>query len=533
MSKPNDQALANGATGVPRTGEHVPPVLEAVGITKRYAGVLALDDVSIALRPGHVHALLGENGAGKSTLIKILSGSVQPDGGTICIRGEEIDHLTPTAAVDAGVSTVFQELSLVPSLSLAQNMYLGREPRRNGRLDKRAMRAGTVRALSRIGFDVDPDERVARLSRAQLQLVEIARALDLGTPILILDEPTASISAGETIQLFDILRRLRSEGVAIVYISHRLGEIRELADTISVLRDGRNVVTVAAADVGDQELIEMMTGRSHEELFPRLQRGAGDVSLQLEALGSDRLEDVSLRVAAGEVVGIAGLVGSGKSEIGRACFGLHPLRHGRIEILGREYRKLRPATAMRAGLIYYPADRLREGLVMTGTLGDNLSLPGVTVGRLSRFGFLKRRVRATATSGIIDKLAIRPADPNRPILGFSGGNQQKALLGRSFARNFGVHIFDEPTVGIDVGAKVEVYRHIAELCESGAAVLIISSDMEEIVGIAHRVYVVREGRVVKHIEGAGITEEAILSGFFGDERPDENRTDEGMTHERD
>jgi ribose transport system ATP-binding protein len=490
-------------------------ILSAQGITKRYAGAVALDGACIELRKGEVHALLGENGAGKSTLIKVLSGSIQPDSGEVVIRGQVAEQLTPTSAAALGVSTVFQELSLVPALNLTQNLFLGRELRRYGRLDKAAMRDQARHALRRVGLQINPDTRASGLSRAQLQLVEIARALERGAPILILDEPTASISAGESRRLFDIVKTLRRQGVGIVYITHRLAEVRELADRVTVLRDGKNVDTTSSTGMDDGSLVRMMTGRPLRELFPCVEQRSSDVRLRMTDVSSDRLSDVSLEVAGGEIVGIAGLVGSGKSELARAAFGLHGTTGGTVEINGSVMSRLAPRSAMRNGLIYYPADRLREGLVRTASLEGNVALPAITVGTVARRGLVSRKRRAAAAAAAIDQLAIRPVDPGRSIMGFSGGNQQKALLARSFARDFAVHVFDEPTVGIDVGAKVEVYRHIKRLCDDGAAVVLVSSDMEEVIGLAHRLYVVREGSIVAHLSREEMTEERILSAFFG------------------
>jgi ribose transport system ATP-binding protein len=489
-------------------------VLRAQRITKRYGGVAAIEGVSFDLRRGEVHALLGENGAGKSTLIKVLSGSVRRDEGTVVIGGREVGDLTPTTAVAHGVSTVFQELALVRKLTVADNLFLGRELRRAGLRDKRRMHAEAREALSRIGVDIDPGSTLEGFSRAQLQLIEIARALHRRSPILILDEPTASLSAGEARRLFEVIGRLKAEGVGIVYISHRLAEIRELADRVTVLRDGRWAGTREARDVSDDELVELMTGRTLEELFPDVPRNPGPPRLEITGLSSATLEDVSLTVHAGEIVALAGLVGSGKSEIGRACFGLEKLTGGRIEIDGAPLTAPTPRAAMDQGLVYYPADRHREGLVTTATLGENIVLSSLVAGTVNRFGIVSRPRRASRVQEVVQQLSIKPAQPSRRVLGFSGGNQQKALLARAFARDFAVHVFDEPTVGIDVGAKLDVYQHIKRLCASGAAVLLISSDMEEVIGLAHRVYAVREGRVVADLRGRDMTEHNIVRAFF-------------------
>jgi ribose transport system ATP-binding protein len=489
-------------------------VLRAERITKSYAGARALDQVSFDLRRGEIHALLGENGAGKSTLIKVISGSVRPDRGTIRIAGRAVGVLTPTSAVALGVGTVFQELSLVPQLTIAENIHLGREQRRMGLLDKREMLAGASEALERIGVDLDPRTRVAGLSRAQMQLVEIARVLHRESAILILDEPTASLSMGESARLFEILESLRLRGIGIIYISHRLAEIKALADRVTVLRDGRKIGTVGTEGVTDDTLVEMMAGRSLDQLFPTVATEPGRVRLRASGLSNDVLDGVSFDVAAGEIVGIAGLVGSGKSEIGRVCFGLDTLRAGTLEVDGTPLHKPSPTRSMDQGLIYYPADRHAEGLVRTGTLAENITLAPVAAGSMSRFGFVDRQAGTSRIQQVVDALAIRPADPGRSILGFSGGNQQKALLARSFARDFGVHVFDEPTVGIDIGAKADVYTHMKRLCEAGAAVVLISSDAEEILGMSHRIYVVREGRIVADLRGDDKTEENVVRAFF-------------------
>ncbi|MGY1591185.1 sugar ABC transporter ATP-binding protein [Geodermatophilus sp. SYSU D00708] len=490
-------------------------VLRAEGITKRYGGVAAIERVSFELRRGEVHALLGENGAGKSTLIKVLSGSVARDEGDVVIGGRAVGDLTPPGAVALGVSTVFQELALVRTLTVADNLFLGRELRRGGVRDKRRMHAEAREALARIGVDLDPRSTLEGFSRAQLQLIEIARALHRRSPVLILDEPTASLSAGEARRLFDVIGRLKAEGVGIVYISHRLAEVRELADRVTVLRDGRWAGTRTARDVSDDQLVELMTGRSLDELFPEVPQDLGPVRLRIRDLCTPAFQEVSLEVRAGEIVALAGLVGSGKSEIGRACFGLERITGGQVEIDGEPVTPRTPRAAIDRGLIYYPADRHREGLVKTATLGENVILSSLVAGTVNRFGVVSRPRRAGRVQEVVEQLSIKPAQPQKNVLGFSGGNQQKALLARAFARDFAVHVFDEPTVGIDVGAKLDVYQHVKRLCASGGAVLLISSDTEEILGLAHRVYAVREGRVVADLRGRDVTEHNIVTAFFG------------------
>lgn len=497
-----------------------PPLLEAELLSKSYGGARALNGVSFDLRRGEIHALLGENGAGKSTLIKIISGSVRADAGAVRLDGRELGSLTATDALAAGIGTVHQELSLIPQLSVVDNIHLGQERLRAGRfLDKATMLREARQALQRLGLQINPRRKVAGLSRAEMQLIEIARVLYHRSPVLILDEPTASLSHGETEELFRILVELRAQGIGIVYISHRLAEIRALADRVTVLRDGEKVDTLELATVTDQRLVELMAGRSLDKLFPHINARPGEVRLRVGGATSAGLADASVEVRAGEIVGVAGLVGGGKSELGRACFGLERLERGRVEIDGVRLRKPSPRRAMAQGLMYYPPDRKTEGLVPTATLSEALSLGPVVTGAVTTNGFLSRRAIADYNDHAVQALRIKPANQDLGIRWFSGGNQQKALLGRSFAADFGVHVFDEPTVGIDIGAKVDVYEHMKRLVDAGKAVLLISSDTEELLGVAHRIYVVREGRIVADLRGDDRTETNVVNAFFGTNRP--------------
>ncbi|MEU6137355.1 sugar ABC transporter ATP-binding protein [Nocardioides sp. NPDC047086] len=499
-----------------------PALLEARRLSKTYGGARALSGVSFELDRGEIHALLGENGAGKSTLIKIISGSVRADEGTVRLDGRELVGLTPTNALAEGIGTVHQELSLIPPLSVADNIHLGQERVRAGRiLDKKVMLREAREALERVGLRIDPRRKVAGLSRAEMQLIEIARVLYHRSPVLILDEPTASLSHGEAEELFRILVELRAQGIGIVYISHRLAEIRALADRVTVLRDGELVDTLRLADVSDQRLVELMAGRSLDKLFPHIAAQPGPTRLRVKEATSDCLQEASIEVRAGEVVGIAGLVGGGKSELGRACFGLERLDRGSIEIDGVRLMKPSPRKAMEQGLMYYPPDRKSEGLVPTATLAESLALGPVVTGSVTRYGFLSRRKVEEYNAQAVQALRIKPANLKLGIRWFSGGNQQKALLGRSFAADFGVHVFDEPTVGIDIGAKVDVYEHMKKLVEAGKAVLLISSDTEELLGVAHRIYVVSEGRIVADLRGEERTESNVVNAFFGTSRPQE------------
>jgi ribose transport system ATP-binding protein len=490
------------------------PLLVMEGITKRFPGVVALRDVSFDLKSGEVHVVFGENGAGKSTLINVIAGTYPPDEGTMVFEGEAISQLSPHDARQRGINAVFQDFSLVPQLSVEENLYLGREPGRIGFVDRSARSSGAQAALDVIKPFFSIKSRVDRLSRSGQQLVEIAKAL-MGDPkVLILDEPTTSLTEQETELLFNLIDELKAQGLAIVYITHRMREIPRVGERITVLRDGQKVATLAVGEADDNRLIQLMTGRTLESLYPRAAHNPGATSLRLDRVSGHFLHEASLDVRAGEVVGVAGLVGSGKSEIGRICFGLAP-HTGRVELDGRPIEKHdNPQTILGRGLIYHPADRRGEGLVLPRPVRENLTIAALDQPDLSHFGFLHRASERRKAAEIVQRLRIQPPQPERRVAYLSGGNQQKVVLGKALTRNVGVHIFDEPTAGVDVGARVEVYEFIKELCESGSAILLISSDLPEVLNISHRVYVIHRGRVRAELTGEEITEERVLSNFF-------------------
>jgi ribose transport system ATP-binding protein len=489
-------------------------LLAMEGITKHFPGVVALRDVSFDLVPGEVHVVFGENGAGKSTLINIIAGTYAADEGTMTFDGEEIRHLSPHDARRRGINAVFQDFSLVPQLSVEENLYLGREPGELGFIDRGARADGAKAALDVVKPFFSVKTRVDRLSRSAQQLVEIAKAL-MGDPrVLILDEPTTSLTEQETELLFGLIDELKAKGLAIVYITHRMREIPRVGDRITVLRDGRKVATLNVSESDDNQLIQLMTGRTLESLYPKATSTPGDVRLRLEGVSGDLLEGVSLTVRAGEVVGVAGLVGSGKSEIGRLCFGLGA-HTGTIELSGRKVgSREHPQDILARGLIYHPADRRAEGLVLPRPVRENLTFAALDRPAFSRFGFLNRANERRKASEIINRLRIQPPQPERRVAYLSGGNQQKVVLGKALTRSVDVHVFDEPTAGVDVGARVEVYEFIKELCENGAAILLISSDLPEVLHLSHRVYVIHRGRVRAELTGDEITEERVLSNFF-------------------
>jgi ribose transport system ATP-binding protein len=491
-------------------------ILELAGISKHFPGVRALSDVDFDLRPGEVHVLFGENGAGKSTLINVIAGSFAPDSGTITFRGEPLRLNSPHHARELGINAVFQEFSLVPTLSVQDNLYLGRELKRGKLLNKGAMARGATETLDRLGFHVDPRAQVGTLSRAEQQMVEIAKAIQSAPSVLILDEPTASLTENEADQLFSVVETLKARSIGIIYITHRMQEIRRIADRITVLRDGRHVATVAAGGISEQRLVELMTGRTIEALYPTVTNNAQRTMVELNGLTltNGRAHDVSITVRAGEIVGLAGLVGSGKSEVGRAIFGAEPIARGSISIGGQSVQNPSPHEMLGRGVVYIPPDRRAEGLVSTRSVRENMSLASLDQPAFSRLGLLRRREERNVVREVAQRLNLRPLNVERQVAFFSGGNQQKVVLGRGLTRDVQVFIFDEPTTGVDVGAKVEIYGFMKDLCEAGAAVLLISSDLPELLHLSHRAYVMHRGEVRAELVGSAITEEAVLANFF-------------------
>ena len=493
------------------------PLLAMAGITKRFPGVVALDDVDFDVRRGEVHVLFGENGAGKSTLINIIAGTYPQDDGTMVFDGRRITHLTPHQSRLAGISPVFQEFSLAPDLTVEENLFLGREQARWGVLRKRAMRARAQSVLRDLGFDLRSGARVGQLMRAQQQMTEIAKALLQDLKLFILDEPTASLTERETNKLFALIERLKGEGVGIIYVSHRIKEIRLVGDRVTVLRDGKKIDTVQASNVEETQLVEMMTGRKIDALFPEIDAMAGEPMLEVRNLNTadGRLSDVSFEVRAGEIVGVAGLVGCGKSELARAVFGLDKMSAGELNVLGETVAHPTPTNMLKRGVCYFPSDRVAEGLALSRPVRENASIAALDLPEFTQWRFIRRRQERTSVKRIIEGLRVRPPQIERSVDQLSGGNRQKVMLARGLTRDIKVFLFDEPTVGIDVGAKTEVYQFLGELTKQGAAVLLISSELPEVVNLAHRVYVMHEGKVVNHLTGDGITEEGVLASFFG------------------
>lgn len=488
-------------------------VLEARQVSKRYPGVQALQDVSLALRAGEVHALVGENGAGKSTLIRTLAGVSVPDSGTIAVDGVPVKLTSPAAARRAGIVAIFQELSLVPWLSVAENVSLGRESGRAGVIDYGAMRETATRTFNDLGVVIDLRSPTAKLSTAERQLVEIARALSASARVLIMDEPTSSLPGSDAERLLDIVRRLRDQGTAVLFVSHRLQEVLSIADRISVMRGGRLVATLDAASCDIDGLIELMVGQRLSDLFPP-PRPCPESEVVLEArslTARPRFSNVSFEVRRGEVIGFAGLIGAGRSEVMRALCGIDPLQTGDIFLDGRPVRFRRPRHAIRHGVIYVPEDRKEDGLIMALSGYENAGLASYR--RFERAGFLSRARLNDAVQRLAERLRVR-GRLERPARTLSGGNQQKIVLGRWLLAGARILILDEPTRGIDIGAKRDLYHLIREFCDEGLGVVLVSSELPELLHLADRIVVMSGGTVTDTLERDEFDEQRILRAAF-------------------
>ncbi|MBX9584699.1 MAG: sugar ABC transporter ATP-binding protein [Gemmataceae bacterium] len=493
-----------------------PPRLRATAVGKRFPGVIALDGVSLTLAPGEVLAVVGENGAGKSTLMKILAGVYQPDAGTVELDGRPVRFAGPREATAAGVILIHQELNLAENLTVTDNLFLGREPTGGGGLrvlNRRAMADRAAGLLARVGLPADRlRKRVELLPPGEKQLVEIARALGTAVRVLIMDEPTSSLTQKETERLYTVIDALRADGVSVLYISHRLAEVTRCADRVAVLRDGKNAGELARADITHDNMVRLMVGRDMKQFYPKDKRSGvgGAPVLTLAGVRYRGGPDVpaSLEVRAGEILGMAGLVGAGRTELSEAVFGVRPLTAGELRLDGKHLRVRGPADAIAAGLLLVPEDRRLHGLVTEAAVGFNLSLPNLD--RLGSLLGVRRRAEAELHRTWIDRLRVKTPSAAQPAGLLSGGNQQKVVYGKWLARGPRVLILDEPTRGVDVGAKAEIYALVDELAGRGVAVWMITSDMEELLGMSDRVVVMHEGRVAGELPRGRLTEEAVM-----------------------
>jgi ribose transport system ATP-binding protein len=506
----NTSAGADAGSVLPRHEDK--PLLELRGIAKQFPGVRALDGVSFAVHAGEVHMLLGENGAGKSTLMKVMSGVYRADEGEFLHLGQPVQIQSPKDAQALGVAVIYQEFSLVPHLDIAQNIFIGREypGRLPGTIDNARAHVEAKKVLDLLGFDCDTHTPVDRLGVAQQQMVEIAKALSQRARILVMDEPTAPLSERETENLFRVIRMLKQDGVAIVYISHRMSEVFALGERITVLRDGRMVGATRPTDTTPAELVRMMVGRDVDLTYARrFCETPGVPALVMRGVHSPNgIHDVNLEVRAGEIVGLAGLVGSGRSEVARAAFGIDPVSAGDVEVYGQR-RRGEPHHSVKLGMALIPESRKHEGLAVTRSVGDNLMLSGL--GKLFPGGWFRPREARQLARDMITELRIATPTVGRRTAFLSGGNQQKIVIGKWLATGARLFIFDEPTRGIDVGAKAEIFALIGKLVEEGAAVLLISSELPEIVHVCDRAYVMREGTVAGHLNRDQLSEENLLA----------------------
>ena len=487
------------------------PLITLQRVGKTFGPVTVINDVTVSVYAGQVQVLLGENGAGKSTLIKMMAGVYQPDSGLILIDGKTVTLPTTRAAEEHGIATIHQELNLVPTMSIAENVMLGRLPTKYGLVDRKALRERARAALALIDLEIDVDTLVGELGIAQQQLIEIAKALSINARILILDEPTAALTVHETEKLFAVMADLRRTGVGMLFISHHLDEIAEIGDTVTVLRDGEFIAEVPASTPED-ELVTLMVGRSIADKFPRITGEVGPATeiLRVESLSSHgKFNDITFTVMAGEVLGIAGLVGAGRTELIRAIAGVDHYSSGSVEVRGRPLRGGNIAAAIAAGIGHVPEDRKELGLVLDASVNDNLGY--ATLASTAKFGLVDFAGQRNRAAEMAKKLRIRMHSIDQPIGALSGGNQQKAVFGRWIIAASTVLLLDEPTRGVDVGAKVEIYELMNAVTAAGGAIVMVSSELPEILGMSDRILVMRDGRLAGELSAADATQDAVMT----------------------
>ena len=489
-------------------------ILEVRHLSKYYAGVKALDDVSIAFRRGEVHALAGENGAGKSTLIKAITGAIVPTAGTIVLEGQEYAKLNPMEAIDKGVAAIYQEFTLIPHLTVAENIYFGKEAGRGVFVDKKAMNASARALMDDMGIDLDPSAFVCDLGIAYQQMVEIAKAVAANSKILIMDEPTAPLTNKETQMLFQIIEKLRSRNVTIIYISHRMDEIFKVCDRVSVMRDGKYIRTDNTADITVHDLIASMVGRELGEDYPQRTKPIGEVVLEVENLESEKVHGVTFQLHKGEILGFGGLVGAGRTEVMQAIFGADRVTGGTISIKGKTVLVKSPSRALELGIGLIPEDRKNQGVLLGLSVRQNVTFSSLKQAMIGCF--VSNRKDVAIATEYTEKLRIKTPSVNQQVKNLSGGNQQKVVLAKALATKCDIIIFDEPTRGIDVGAKQEIYglmRHLAD--EEGKSIIMVSSEMPELIGMSDRILVMRHGGIVGEIQKENYSQELILEYASG------------------
>jgi len=490
-------------------------VLRMTGISKSFPGVRALDKVDFDLNESEVHALVGENGAGKSTLMKILSGVYRADEGEIWLKGKRVTSTGPRPMLEAGVSVIYQELNLVPYLSVAENIFLGREPRRaGGFIDWKTMRSEVRKLIEPFGLSLDPRAKIYSIGPAYQQVVEIAKALSLKSDVVVMDEPTAALTGHEVDRLFEMIRSLRQSGVSVIYISHRLEEIKQVADRVTVLRDGQRITTSALSDITIEEIIRHMVGRKLTEQYPKTEVAITDEVLRVEGLTKRGVcRDVSFSVRRGEILGFAGLVGAGRTEIMELIYGSKRKDSGRVFVNGKEVNIRSPRDAVREGIGLIPEERKKQGLVLGLSVLDNSSLAILDLHSI--FGFIRHHDVSGLVRKMSENVGVRTPTLSQLVRNLSGGNQQKVVLSKWFVRKCQIYIFDEPTRGIDVGAKVEIYRLMQELAADGAAIIMISSELPEVMNMSDRIAVVYSGRIVREFTRGEASDEEVIGYALG------------------
>jgi len=495
-------------------------LLQVSGVSKSFPGVKALDEMHLELRKGEVLALVGENGAGKSTLMKLLSGVYTPDAGTFLVDGAEVDIATPKHAQQLGISIIHQEFNLMPDLTVAQNIFIGREPRRaDFFLAERALNARATKLFERLELPLDPRQRVAELTVAKQQMVEIARALSYDAKVLIMDEPTAALNDAEVAVLHDLIRRFRNPQTGVIYISHRMDELKAISDRIEVIRDGKYVDTLETAETTMKTVISLMVGREiADNTRPEVEHRTDEIALSVRGLSTKALlDDISFDVHRGEILGFAGLMGAGRTEVARALVGADRSSAGTVEVAGREVRVPNPAVAAKLGIGYLSEDRKRYGLLLDQRVGFNISIS--SLGRYLGFaGLMKDKAIRSTANEYVDLLRIKTPSIDQQVQNLSGGNQQKVVIAKWLVKNCDVLIFDEPTLGIDVGAKEEIYQLLNQLSADGKAIIMISSELPEVLRMSHRVAVMCEGRITAVLDAADADQESIM--HYATLRPD-------------